>query len=781
MERFTRYNCQPVLPMGKNGRLITGSAAHLNLVKKAATEGTVLLKNDGTLPLSKSDRVCLFGRGVGDFLFGGGGSGSMVSRDRVDLAAALLARKDLHVFRPLVDFYREALAKEEKEKEGLSPEEVTAWIRANLRRTPALPAKLYKDAVSFGNTAVFILVRYSSESRDRSGEAGDFSLFPEEKALLDDLCRDYEKVVVVLNVCGMVSTAEYAENEKVGAVLYSLYGGHKAGESLADLLFGDAYPSGHLQDTLARSIDDYPTTATFRESPDFVNYEEDIFVGYRYFETFCPEKAVYPFGFGLSYTTFAVKKASAVREKNSVKVAVTVTNTGVFPGREVVQLYLSAPQGKLGKAKKVLAAFAKTRELMPEEEQTLSLSFDLRSLASFDDLGKVAKSAFVLEKGEYKVEMGVNVRDTETVLAFRLPKDEVVRRCHPYMAPVALKRRLLADGSYEKLPKEAPLPHPVKRHPLRDPAPEKVLTLANALKDGRLDAYLRQFSDDELGELLIGHPPVNVSFTGCIGMIHARGDKRVPAYIPTADGPAGFRARPNRGVFATHIPCANLIAQTWDLPLARRLGRMAALEVKENNVGIWLAPALNIHRSPLCGRNFEYYSEDPLISGLFAAATVKGVQGERVVATVKHYLANNKEENRRESDSRISQRALREIYLKGFEIVVKKAAPAALMTSYNLVNGVRSSANWESINGVLRGEWGYKGLVMTDWWAHSTAAEEILAGSDVKMPQQISPPEGKFVPVQEAPLGELIRRGELDRGAVLASAWRVFHMMDLLE
>ncbi len=781
MERFARYLYQPVLPMGRDGRLLTGSKRQLDLTRLLASDGTVLLKNDGTLPLAKGSRVCLFGRGVGEFLFGGGGSGSLIARGRVDLAEALLKRKDVEVFEPLVAFYRDALKDGKDWTEGLSPQETSRAVQCKPRHTPLLPEKLYREAVAFGGAAVLVISRYSTEEMDRTGEAGDFTLLPEEEKLLGDLCRDFDRVAVVLNVCGMVDVTPFADNQKVGAVLYPLFAGHKAGESLADLLLGDAYPAGHLQDTLARRVEDYPSTATFRESEDYVNYEEDIFVGYRYFETFCPEKVVYPFGFGLSYTTFSVTAGEAKKEKNTVSVSVTVKNTGAFPGREVPQLYLSAPQGKLGKAKKVLAAFGKTRELAPGAEQTLRLSFDLRSLASYDDLGRVAKNAFVLEKGRYSVLLGVNVRDCREAFAFDLPRDEVVKRCTPYLAPTNLPRRLTASGAYEALPVEQELPHPVRRGVLRKDLPEEPISLAQALESDRLDGYLKQFSDDELGDTLFGHQPLNASFTGCIGHLALRGDKRKPGYIPTADGPAGFRATRGRGVYTTHFPCANLLAQTWDLALARRMGKAAALELKENNAGIWLAPALNIHRSPLCGRNFEYFSEDPLISGEFAAAVVKGAQGERVVATVKHFLCNNKETNRKESDSRVSQRALREIYLKGFEICVKKSHPRALMTSYNKVNGVRASANWELINGVLRTEWHFDGVVMTDWEVYSTLAEEVMAGSDVKMPKQVLSNRWGRPAHEEPSVGEQIRSGAIDRGAVIASARRIYRMMDLLE
>ena len=254
--------------------------------------------------------------------------------------------------------------------------------------------------------------------------------------------------------------------------------------------------------------------------------------------------------------------------------------------------------------------------------------------------------------------------------------------------------------------------------------------------------------------------------------------KKIPL-VPTADGPAGFRVFPDSGIFTTHFPCGNTIAQTWNPEIARKIGVAGAREVKENNAGIWLSPALNIHRNPLCGRNYEYYSEDPLCSGLFAAWNVKGVQSQNIAATVKHYLANNKEINRKACDSRVSQRALREIYLRSFEIVIKKARPWALMTSYNLVNGVPSSANWESINGILRGEWGYDGVVMTDWWTHTNVEDELAAGSDVKMPEHIT------YTWDDAPapynLVESFYNGKLEKATAYAAVRRIFKMMGKFE
>ena len=789
LRKHARFLYQPVLPLGKNGRFVTSCKNHWDLAGQIAAEGTVLLKNDGTLPLKKGAKICLFGLGAGDFLFGGGGSGRVFTDKNITLAEGLeaaAARGEVEFFKPTVDFYTTEVNKvfDAAHAEFPNDMEYMVWRRCTQLDLPVLPEELYRQAKAFGDTAIFCLSRYSSEGDtggDRKGTKGDFYLWDEEKALLDRLCKDFNKVVVVLNTCGPVSTEEYTHNEKIGAVLYPLYGGGLAGEVLTDILLGKRYPSGHLQHTLAKTLEDYPSTDGFRSDEYYVNYTEDIFVGYRYFETFAPEKVAYPFGFGLGYTTFDLQTKSASKEKFTVNLEIAVKNTGNFPGKEVVQAYLTAPQGKLGKAKKVLCAFGKTKQLQPGEETVLKLHFDVREFASFDDLGKIDFCAFLLEKGEYSVHIGNNVRDVEQVFAFTLEENIVCRRCHAYMAPRDLEQRLTADGTMEKLPKATPVSHKPKGYKLTVTEGEKDFPLIKAYDENRLDEFLASLTDADLAEFLYGHPMMNASNTNGIGLSprYERHDNKLVPLVPTADGPMGLRIREGRGVQPTFFPCENTMSQTWNVNLANKMGEAVAKEAKENNIGIWLAPALNIHRNPMCGRNFEYYSEDPFTSGLFAAACVKGVQSQKIAATIKHYCCNNKEINRRLVDSRVSMRALREIYLRGFEIVVKKARPWALMTSYNPVNGEQSSSNWEAINGILRGEWGFDGVVMTDWRTYSNIEEEIHAGSDVKMPEVTTTFYEKAP--KHCDLPKMIADGDLDRGAVLASVRRILKMMERMD
>lgn len=772
MARFARFLYHVSKPLGPRGHSATLCPAHRRLAKDIAVEGTVLLKNDGLLPLAAGTRLCPFGNGIGNFLFGGGGSGFVVSDRMVTLTDALRAEANLDVFTPLLDFYRDNA---ERNPMTMSPAEQLAT--QGLLRCPELPEGLYTQAKAFGGVALLCVSRFSTESNtfDRSGAEGDFLLWPEEQALFDRLRQDFTKVLVILNVCGPVSVGQFKDCDRVGAILYPMQGGSYAGEAIVDILLGRRYPSGRLTDTLADRIEDYPSTSTFRESEDFVNYEEDIFVGYRYFESLAQEKVLYPFGYGLGYTDFKITCKKATFDGRYVVMSAAVQNIGNHPGKEVVQVYLSAPQGLLGKAHKVLATFQKTRELKPGEETLLTLRFDLQEFASYDDTGAVSMNAFVLEAGEYIVSLGANVRDCVPSLYFSLKETVICRHCRGYMAPCELPRRLRADGSWESLPPAESLPHPAPNY--KNNAEPFHGTLAEALAQKNLDGFLNSLSNEDLGHLLHGHVAFHAGGTGGIGYPPIRYEwdgARMPL-VPTADGPAGFRASEKASLCTTYFPCATTLAQSWDPTLARRMGKAGALELKESCGGIWLAPALNIHRNPMCGRNFEYYSEDPLVSGVFAAAFVRGVQSQGVAATVKHFCGNNKELNRLECDSRISQRALREIYLKAFEITIKKGNPWCLMTSYNRVNGVRSSANWESIQGILRNEWRYKGLVMTDWGARSTIEEDILAGSQVKMPSADN------YGIDWYDFSHALEAGILTRENLLDAARRVLQLIDHFE
>ena len=465
-----------------------------------------------------------------------------------------------------------------------------------------------------------------------------------------------------------------------------------------------------------------------------------------------PEKVCYPFGFGLSYTSFALETVRAGLKDGQIQVTVRVTNTGGRAGKEVVQLYYYPPQGALQKPRRNLAAFRKTKLLAPGENETLELAFPVSHMASFDDLGKIARCAWMLEQGSYALYVGTSVRDAAKLdYAYEQAKTCVICQLSEALAPSLLPRRLLADGSFEDLPAApavdtdvnvlprikagqaeavAPAVRGRDRYLLPYPYAEGAKPLADvAAGKLTLDEFMVQLSDEDLIHLVGGQPNVGVSNTFGIGNLPEYG---VPN-ITTADGPAGLRIAPECGVCTTAWPCSTLLAATWDEELVSRVGAAAAEEIKENNISVWLAPAVNIHRNPLCGRNFEYYSEDPLLTGKLAGAMVRGIQSQNVAATVKHFACNNKETNRKYSDSRVSRRALREIYLRAFEIIVREAKPWAIMSSYNVINGRRASESRELLTGILRNEWGYEGMVMSDWWTRGEHYKELLAGNDLKM------------------------------------------------
>lgn len=786
MNKWTRANYQPNLPL-YGDRKVTASKEHIALSRKAAMEGMVLLKNDpSVLPLAKGSRVALFGKGTFDYVKGGGGSGDVTVPYMKNLYDGFCEHPDLvSVEETLADFYRSYVQKQYEE--GKLP---------GMIEEPELPDALADEAAAVCDTAIISISRFSGEGWDRKSELGapgenacdnkelmdqqnhlfarsDFYLTPREEELIRKVTDRFPRAVVVMNVGGMVATDWFAENDRIRSVLMAFQGGMEGGCAEADLLLGLGNPSGKLADTFARRLEDYPSTEGFHESSDFVDYTEDIYVGYRYFETIpgAAGKVVYPFGFGLSYTSFSLTGERAVVQEgepdpdaetengpckesgDAVCVQVMVTNTGKFAGREVVQLYAGAPQGLLGKPARVLCAYQKTRLLAPGESQLISLEVKTKDLASYDDLGRVCKSAWVLEKGSYAFFLGTDVRSAkELEFHYEVSENRVVRRLVSRMAPTQLSLRLRADGTYENLPlgePNDPNESVLERLPYEEmdgctpavrPQPHGYTSWSGKtnglpklidVAEGRLglDEFIHAMSDEHLAELVGGQPNTGVANTFGYGNLPEYG---IPN-IMTADGPAGLRVDPAVGVKTTAFPCATLLACTWDPDITCEVGRAGGEEVKENNIGVWLTPAVNIHRSPLCGRNFEYYSEDPFLAGKQAAGMVRGIQSTHVAATVKHLALNNKETNRKDSDSRASERAIREIYLKQFEIIVKEAHPWSIMSSYNLINGHRASENRDMLIGILRDEWHYDGMVTTDWWTYGEHYKECAAGNDMKM------------------------------------------------
>ena len=768
MGKWQRALYQPVLPLGPEGRRITASPEHITLSRQAASEGMVLLKNDHRiLPLAKGSRVALFGKASADYVKGGGGSGDVTVSYTRNLYEGMLIKEaegKLTVDHALGDFYTEEVKRQYEE--GALP---------GFTVESELPAPLLAQAAASCDVAVISICRFSGEGWDRKTVLdekakflhprivsqlklsakvfgnGDYMLTDGEAKLVSQVCEKFEKVVVVLNIGGICDTQWFKDVDAISGVLLAFQAGMEGGLAEADVLTGDCVPSGKLTDTYAASLEDYPSSYNFHESNDHVDYTDDIYVGYRYFETIpgAAEKVNYPFGFGLSYTSFALSLLGCEEDGDALRFSVSVTNTGDCCGKEVVQLYYQAPDGLLGKPSRQLGAFKKTRALQPGESQILTLSLSIASMASYDDLGKIAKAAYILEKGDYFFYIGTSVRDTtKAAFVYSLTQDVITQQLSTQAAPLALAKRMRSDGSFEELPHTeraypqsplAPVANPEGmipethgrgRHDRMEemnPTTPRLIDVA----EGRmsLDDFVSDLPLEVLIRLLGGQPNTGAANTFGIGNQPEYG---IPN-IMTADGPAGLRILAQCGITTTAWPCATLLASSWDTDLVEKVGAAAALEVKENNIGVWLTPAMNIHRSPLCGRNFEYYSEDPYIAGKMGAAMTRGIQSHHIGASVKHFCCNNKETNRKNCDSRVSERALREIYLKAFEIVVKEADPYTIMSSYNLINGCRASESHDLLTSILREEWGFKGLVTTDWWTYGEHYLETKAGNDLKM------------------------------------------------
>lgn len=697
---------------------------YLETAAGAAAEGIVMLKNDnGALPLSKDEVVSVFGRIQLHYYKSGTGSGGMVNVSKVTGIVDGLLESGVKLNEELLNVYK----KWDEENpydlgDGWGNE---PWSQVEM----PLDEQLVADAAQKGSTAVVIIGRTAGEEMDATLTEGSFLLTALEKDMLSKVRKAFEKVVVLLNVGGLIDMSfvnEYAPD----SVLYVWQGGMTGGTGTADVLTGKVSPSGKLPDTIAYSVKDYPSDPYFGDRVRNF-YSEDIFVGYRWFETFAPEKVLYPFGFGLSYTTFDVKTVS-VSGSDTLTFKVSVTNTGKFSGKEVVQVYCGAPQGKLGKAARVLCGFAKTKELAPDETQELEISVRLETLASYDDSG-VTRNRFcwVLEEGEYKFFVGTDVRSAQETFKFSLNESKVTEKCIQALAPVLPFKRITAENNDGDL---SPVMHDVPLSEVDEPArraerlPQEIpytgdkgIKLAD-VKSGKntMDEFLAQLSNHDLSCIIrgegMGSPRVTAGTASAFGGVS---DALTGFGIPAAccdDGPSGMRL--DCGTKAFSLPNGTMLASTFNCELIKELYYLLGLEMSANKVDCILGPGMNIHRHPLNGRNFEYFSEDPFLTGKMAAFQLNGLHSAGVTGTIKHFCGNNQETNRHFIDSAVSERALREIYLKGFEIAVREGNADSIMTTYGSVNGLWTAGNFDLNTVILREEWGFKGFTMTDWWAN---------------------------------------------------------------
>lgn len=702
---------------------------YADLARKTVAEGCVLLENNKkVLPLQKGCKIASFGRGQFNYFKSGTGSGGLVNTSYV--VSILDAVKDCQAFKlnqQVLNAYRSWLAEQ--------PEEVEEGWASEAWSYPEMPLNedLVRKAAAESDVALISIARRAGEDKDNSAEAGSYLLTDVEKQMLEVVCRHFEKTVVLLNV-GNIIDMKWVVTYAPSAVLYVWQGGQEGGNGVLDVLTGAVNPSGKLADTIAWDITDYPSTANFGDEARNV-YAEDIFVGYRYFETFAREKVLYPFGYGLSYTSFEIQNVGFDWDGEQVCVQVKVTNTGTCAGKEVVQLYLQAPQGALGKAVRVLCAFAKTKNLQPGESEALELSCDKYYLASYDDSGLSGyRFAYVLEAGAYVFFVGNNVRCETIAGSFELEETEPVQQMESAMAPVEAFERMravtTADGSapavgYEAVPRrEYDLWDRIKENRPQDISytGDQGYQLADVRKGKvSMEEFVAQIPKKQLSVLFRGEgmcSPKVTPGTGAAfgGLSPALRDFGIPIACCT-DGPSGIRM--DVGTFAFSLPNGTCLACSFNEQLSEDLFEMMGIELRKNKIDTLLGPGMNIRRNPLNGRNFEYFSEDPHLSGKMAIAQLRGMHKHNVTGTIKHFAGNNQELGRRTANSVVSERALREIYLKGFEMACKEGGAYCVMSTYGPVNGIWTAGNYDLLTHILRKEWGYNGLVMSDWWARA--------------------------------------------------------------
>ncbi len=720
-----------------------------------AAEGIVLLKNDNNvLPLNETDTVSVFGRVQNDWFYVGYGSGGDVKPPyKVSLMEGIVKNKKIKINKDLANKYSNWCSN--------NPPDQGEWGNwPRYYEEMPLPESTVRESSERSNKAIVIIGRAAGEARENVLEEGSYYLTKNEKDMLDKVTSAFNHTIVLLdcgNIIDMAWTKEYGD--KISAIAYVWQGGMESGNAVADFLSGDIPASGRLTDTIAENYEDYPNSDCFGGT-EYNNYTEDIFVGYRYFETFAKEAVLYPFGYGLNYTKMAVETDSVDIRNNNITVAATVKNVGNYSGKETVQVYFNPPQGKLGKPLRNLAAFSKTKLLSPGESQILKITFSISDMASYDDSGKTGyKSAYVLEEGTYEIYVGCNVRDAQKKSEYKTENTALVKQLEEINA-VQVKNgfdRMVAqtgiDGKIIKAFETVPVRKSNLKKRILENLPDEIKQSEDfkinlkEVKSGKntLDEFIAQLTVKELDLLCRGDETMdsplgtqgNASVFG--GISESLREKGIPP-ITTTDGPSGIRL----ATYTSLIPCGTAIACTWNLKLAEKLSESLSKEMVTKGSDVLLSPGMNIHRNPLGGRNFEYFSEDPFLSGHMASAVVKGLQSQNTAACPKHFVCNNQEVERSTNDSRVSERALREIYLKGFEICIKDSNPLTLMTSYNLTNGIWNHYNYDLCTTVLRKEWDYKGVVMTDWWTQPSQdpdfpdvtnnAYRVRAQVDVLMP-----------------------------------------------
>lgn len=752
------------------------------LARQAVAEGCVLLENEGqALPLRDGERVAVFGRMAFHYYKSGLGSGGLVNtRYVVGILDALKECEGVHLDEKLMGIYEDWIM-ENPYDEGQGWGRVP-WCQKEMGVTEEMLDCARRDDVS-----LVVIGRTAGEDQDNNAKAGSYCLTETEEDMIRRVCEVSERTVVVLNV-GNIIDMSWVEKYHPQAVLYAWQGGQEGGNGVADVLTGKVCACGKLTDTIAADIKDYPSTENFGDP--FKNYyKEDIYVGYRYFETFAKDKVLYPFGYGLSYTTFETRAEILKNTGDEITVSVTVSNTGEVRGKEVVQVYVKVPQGKLGNPARKLIGFAKTKELAPGEQEEVCIVIQKYDMASYDDSGVTGhKSCYVLEEGCYEIFVGSDVRSAVSVGCYE-EEFRVIEELEEAYAPVEkfqrMKAVLLSDGTYQAVTEDVPVRtiDPQERRANEMPETyvytgDKGYKLVDVLdKKVSMEEFIAQISEEDLIAIFRGEgmcsPKVTAGTAAAFGGVT---DGLTALGIPVgccSDGPSGIRM--DCGTKAFSLPNGTSLGCTFNVELVGALYEMTGKELRLNKIDSLLGPGMNIHRNPLNGRNFEYISEDPILTGRICAAQVKAMAKSGIGSTIKHFCGNNQEVGRSTSDSVISERALREIYLKGFEIAVKEGGARSVMTTYGSVNGLWTAGSYDLCTTILRKEWGFDGIVMTDWWAKSNyeghqaeapvKAPMVAAQNDIYMVVSDAKTNPENDDVEEMLHAGKITLGELQRNA----------------
>jgi len=715
---------------------------HLNelrdFARRVVHEGVILLENKkNTLPLINR-KVALFGRIQANYYKSGTGSGGLVNATDVpNFINAVKENPRLDINNQVLKMYEEWI-NDNPFNAGNGMWASEPWSQVEMPLTKNKIKELKRD----DEIAVMIIGRTAGEDRDNYYGEGSYLLTLTEQKVLKNLKEVYEEVVVILNV-GNIIDLNFVKELNIDSVLLAWNGGQDGARATIDILTGYITPSGKLPSTVIKDLNKYPATKTFGLNEN-VEYIEDIYVGYRFFETFMQEEVIYPFGYGLSYTNFEINLINSYVNETEISLTIKVTNNGVYSGKETVQLYYKAPQGLLGNPAIELVGFAKTSYLKPGQDETLSITFRIEDMARYDDSGLIEKSAYILEKGQYEIHFGTSVRDIKLALIHDIKENIITEKLEEAMAPFKPFYKIRPVLKNNKLEVEYEL------SPSREINYSKriINNLPKEIKDNNrnyqlidvlnneitIDDFVGSLSFEDLKTIIIGEgmsspkvtPGTASAFAGVTEELVKKG---VPT-LATADGPSGIRM--DSGLTATSLPNGSLIASTFNQKLVSKLYELLGIEMNNYNIDILLGPGMNIQRHPLNGRNFEYFSEDPLLTGVMASAVVKGLNISGVYGALKHFAANNQETARVKANSVVSERALREIYLKPFEIAVKTVEASVIMTSYNPINGIWAASNYDLNTHILRSEWGFKGIVMTDWWASMNNDNDESSKENIK-------------------------------------------------